>query len=156
MFDIFSSDTNDSNDSTDTETSIETETAPNGAPTIDEDVLTDSAQDIWGERGGPSELPDGADASVTPLSASSAQLLSNGGRVGSAYCKILYIPRGGWPANPEPGLLDRLTAHSSADSSVGSDSRDARRATRRSERDRNRSSRRESGRCGTGSRASRT
>jgi hypothetical protein len=26
----------------------------------------------------------------------------------------MYVPRGGWPANPEPGLLDRLTAHSSA------------------------------------------
>jgi hypothetical protein len=69
---------------------------------------------IWGERGGPTELPPDADASVTPLSASSAQLLSHGGRFGSAYCKIMYVPRGGWPANPEPGLLDRLTAHSSA------------------------------------------
>jgi hypothetical protein len=68
----------------------------------------------WGERGGPTMLPPDADASVTPLSASSAQLLSNGGRIGSAYCKIMYVPRGGWPANPQPGLLDRLTAHSSA------------------------------------------
>jgi hypothetical protein len=26
----------------------------------------------------------------------------------------MYVPQDGWPANPEPGLLDRLTAHSSA------------------------------------------
>ena len=118
MFDIFSSDNNDNNDtddSNDTENSIETETeTADGEPLLDPDALIDTSQDIWGERGGPSELPAGTDASVTPLSASSAQLLSHGGRVGSAYCKILYIPRGGWPANPEPGLLDRLTAHSSA------------------------------------------
>ena len=110
MFDIFSSD-----DSNDTETSIETETeteTADGEPLLDPDALNDTPQDIWGERGGPSELPAGTDASVTPLSASSAQLLSHGGRVGSAYCKIMYIPRGGWPANPGPGLLDRLTAHS--------------------------------------------
>jgi hypothetical protein len=68
----------------------------------------------WGERPGPDELPSGADAAVTQVSASSAQLLSKGGRVGSAYCKVMYIPRGGWPTNPKPGMLDRLTAHSSA------------------------------------------
>ena len=113
MFDIFSNDSNDDPAESETKTESGSETV-DGHPLLDEDALIDTPQDIWGERGGPSELPDGADASVTPLSASSAQLLSHGGRVGSAYCRILYIPRGGWPANPEPGLLDRLTAHSSA------------------------------------------
>jgi len=75
----------------------------------DEDLRT-----VWGSRTGPDTLPSGADATVTSVSASSAQLLSHGGRFGSAYCKIMYVPRDGWPANPESGLLDRLTAHSSA------------------------------------------
>ena len=75
----------------------------------DEDLRT-----VWGSRTGPDTLPSGADATVTSVSASSAQLLSHGGRFGSAYCKVMYVPRDGWPANPEAGLLDRLTAHSSA------------------------------------------
>ena len=75
----------------------------------DEDLRT-----VWGSRTGPDTLPSEADATVTSVSASSAQLLSHGGRFGSAYCKIMYVPRDGWPANPESGLLDRLTAHSSA------------------------------------------
>ena len=78
------------------------------------DVPDADARTTWGEREGPGELPRGTDAAVTSVSASSAQLLSHGGRFGSAYCKILYVPRGGWPANPKPGMLDRLTAHSSA------------------------------------------
>ena len=70
---------------------------------------------IWGERGGPTELPPDADATVTRVSASSAQLLSGGeGRFGEEFCKVMYIPRDGWPTNPTPGMLDRLTAHSSA------------------------------------------
>jgi len=74
----------------------------------------DDLRTNWGERAGPDELPPDADASVTAVSASSTQLLSSGGRVGSAYCKVMYVPRSGWPANPQPGMLDRLTAHSSA------------------------------------------
>ena len=77
-------------------------------------TASEAGAGTWGERPGPDTLPAGYDASVTAVSASSAQLLSEGGRVGSAYCKVMYIPQGGWAANPEPGLLDRLTAHSSA------------------------------------------
>ncbi|PSP40785.1 hypothetical protein BRC68_16550, partial [Halobacteriales archaeon QH_6_64_20] len=62
----------------------------------DEDLRT-----VWGSRTGPDTLPSGADATVTSVSASSAQLLSHGGRFGSAYCKVMYVPRDGWPANPE-------------------------------------------------------
>jgi hypothetical protein len=69
----------------------------------------------WGSRTGPATLPDGVDATVTNVSASSAQLLSGGeGRFGEEFCKVMYVPRDGWPANPQPGMLDRLTAHSSA------------------------------------------
>jgi hypothetical protein len=69
----------------------------------------------WGSRTGPDTLPPGSDATVTGVSASSAQLLSEGeGRFGEEFCKVMYIPRDGWPSNPSPGMLDRLTAHSSA------------------------------------------
>ena len=69
----------------------------------------------WGSRTGPATLPDGVDATVTNVSASSVQLLSGGeGRFGEEFCKVMYVPRDGWPANPQPGMLDRLTAHSSA------------------------------------------
>jgi hypothetical protein len=88
-------------------------------PTTDqsgEDSGAGAAVNEWGQSGGmtPDELPDDATSAVTPVSASSAQLLVRGARFGETFCKVLYVPRGGWPAEPAPGLLDRLTAHSSA------------------------------------------
>ena len=88
---------------TNAEESMNTDTKVTGGRIPDDPADDYRYRAIWGERDGPTELPPDADASVTPLSASSAQLLSNGGRFGSAYCKIMYVPRGGWPANPQPG-----------------------------------------------------
>lgn len=70
----------------------------------------------WGQSNGlcPDELPDTATAAVTPVSASSAQLLVQGARFGETFCKVMYVPRGGWPPEPFPGMIDRLTTHSSA------------------------------------------
>ena len=92
-----------------------TDVEPNTEQNTDEDG-PGSAVNEWGKSGGltPDELPDDATAAVTPVSASSAQLLVRGARFGESFCKVMYVPRGGWPAEPTPGLLDRLTAHRSA------------------------------------------
>ena len=70
----------------------------------------------WGHRADdvPQYLPAGVNSMLTSVSASSAHLLSEGGRFGSAYCKIMYVPKGGWPPEPTPGLLDRLSSHGSS------------------------------------------
>jgi hypothetical protein len=87
----------------------------NDVPDEERDESGEDGRSEWGSRTGPATLPDGVDATVTAVSASSSQLLSGGeGRFGEEFCKVLYVPRDGWPANPQPGMLDRLTAHSSA------------------------------------------
>jgi hypothetical protein len=75
----------------------------------DDDAATEQA--AWGHRADevPQELPAGSDAMITGVSASSAHLLSEGGRFGSAFCKVMYVSE--WPPEPTPGLLDRLMAH---------------------------------------------
>jgi hypothetical protein len=89
-----------------------------GEETIDPDELDgDESEDNqgteWGTRSGLDVVPRGSDATVTAVSASSAQLLSGGeGRFGEEFCKVMYVT--GWPPSPSPGMLDRLTAHSSA------------------------------------------
>ena len=60
----------------------------------------------------PDELPAGTNSMITGVSASSAHLLSEGGRFGSAFTKVMYVTD--WPNQPKPGLLDRLTAHGSS------------------------------------------
>ena len=62
----------------------------------------------------PDRIPDDATAVVTPVSASSVRRLARGAEVSEWYSKVLYIPRGGWPGSPAPGLLDELMTHSSA------------------------------------------
>ena len=62
----------------------------------------------------PEQLPAGVNSMLTTVSASSAHLLSEGGRFGSAYCKVMYMPKDGWPPEPKPGLLDRLASHGSS------------------------------------------
>ena len=70
----------------------------------------------WGHRADdvPETLPAGVNSMLTSVSASSAHLLSEGGRFGSAYCKVMYVPKDGWPPEPTPGLLDRLASHGSS------------------------------------------
>lgn len=87
----------------------------------DEDSSINTDYDHGGERQtaygyrpprDPSSVTDDADAEVTAISASSAQLLTHGSRTGSKYAKTIYTT---WiPPNPSPGILDALTTHSSA------------------------------------------
>ena len=86
----------------------------NASSEEDEDGYDVEAQ--WGHRADdvPKHLPAGVNSMLTSVSASSAHLLSEGGRFGSAYCKVMYIPKGGWPPEPKPGLLDRLASHGSS------------------------------------------
>jgi len=81
---------------------------------IDEEEGSEGIPDKWGHRAHevPQELPSDSNAMITGVSASSAHLLSEGGRFGSAFCKVMYVS--GWPPEPTPGLLDRLMAHGSS------------------------------------------
>jgi hypothetical protein len=82
----------------------------------DEDSEGYDVEAQWGHRADdvPKELPAGVNSMLTSVSASSAHLLSEGGRFGSAYCKVMYVPKDGWPPEPKPGLLDRLASHGSS------------------------------------------
>jgi hypothetical protein len=97
--------------------SIKAKVSGDDGEAIDPDEIDDEGENEdsaeWGTRSGLDVVPRGSDATVTAVSASSAQLLSGGeGRFGEEFCKVLYVT--GWPPSPSPGMLDRLTAHSSA------------------------------------------